>query len=116
MGSALGIIAGEMVAAHDASMQAAQRSAGAASIEAASIERRRGDSDGVEESAGAGRAKASRLAALCLPDHVVMLLPAVLQMVAVLFAGMLLIYFDSGQDITLARAFYYAVITGTTIG
>ena len=106
MGSAIGIIAGEVVAAHEAVMRAAQQK-----------------SSKVQKAETPGKLKrvrkrdqAGQFALLFLPEPVVTLIPAVLQMFAALGAGMLLIYFDGGQDITVARAFYSAVITGTTIG
>ena len=106
MGSALGIIAGEVVAAHEAAMRAAQQKSGKV---------KKMETPGKLKRVRK-RDRAGQFALLFLPEPVVRLIPAVLQMFAVLFAGMLLIYFDSGRDITVARAFYYAVITGTTIG
>lgn len=63
----------------------------------------------------------SNLARAILPDFVIELTPGFLVMICVLIVGMVLIYYDhkespEAEEPTLAQCFYFAVITGTTIG
>jgi hypothetical protein len=136
MSAGLGIIAAELVAAHDAAIKAAQEASQRSKQEAA-VERRKSQveissspsnaqvriAQTMSQTKGAVRKTARDTKAAikgaytgALPEPVAKLVPSILKMLFVLFLGMLLIYFDSDREISWSRAFYFAVVTGTTIG
>jgi Ca2+-binding EF-hand superfamily protein len=122
LGTSLGIIAAEVVAAHDKAVQSAKSAAATAKIAAANAKSAadlaKGLSDTATSAAFALEAptKTAKKAPPRFQKRTVLkqLLPSVGKMCAVLLVGMLLIHSDS--DISWTRAFYYAVVTGTTIG
>jgi hypothetical protein len=98
MSAGLSIVAAEIIAAHEAATEAAKR-------KGTPVEFKRQQSVLVPS-----------FLEKYLPEAVLRLLPTVILLFVVIIIGMIMIILDTGGDISLGRAFYFAVITGTTIG
>mmetsp|Transcript_4885 Transcript_4885/g.10235 ORF Transcript_4885/g.10235 Transcript_4885/m.10235 type:complete len:485 (+) Transcript_4885:280-1734(+) len=124
VGSALGIVAAELI---DANQRAAEKKSRDARNELHSPRPLKKEMERKSISSSLGKASEkcgsnfSNLARAILPDFVIELTPGFLVMICVLIVGMVLIYYDhkespEAEEPTLAQCFYFAVITGTTIG
>ena len=122
MGSALGIIAAEVVEQNNEAMKEAQQKLlemNSTLTDKASVGK------GISENISGGGRKLAEMGKKYLPDVLVELSQSLLNLVFMIILGMILIYFDnkeakdsdpSVKNPTFTDCFYYAVITGTTIG
>ena len=122
MGSALGIIAAEVVEQNNEAMKEAQQKLlemNSTLTDKASVGK------GISDNISGGGRKLAEMGKKYLPDVLVELSQSLLNLVFMIILGMILIYFDnkeakdsdpSVKNPTFTDCFYYAVITGTTIG